>query len=307
MADDPPEDEPTPRARETPVADAAVPPIAAAEQVAPPLAPAPVAAHTSSPGPAPPKKSSIWKGLWSGFKFAVGAGVTIAGVAFVGMQLRENWRQAQLGYLQQRSQDFLEREFQSRETLSCIYDWWYSEDAPVPNDLATRCQRLAGETQIYAETMLYVEEALMYFVEEARVTCQNNVSYSRELDIWRNDVREDVSGVFSFYMLYRFAAPEMHSYFNGLPLTEDTPTGRLSAFVRLAKIPGMSISGICRRADNFRAMMLIPLAPEPDHVRQICRGEPSNLVLYRIGQSSRPNYCPDVHGVRPLFGGFFGG
>ncbi len=223
------------------------------------------------------------------------------------LQPRFGARFAEQAYLQERGQDFLAQEYASRRTLGCIYDWWYSDAVATPAILSDRCVALregSGElgehpSATYAATMLYVEETLMHFVEESRMACESGVQYARELDIWRNDVAEDVSGVFSFYMLYRFADPAMARYITDTPLAGRAarvglgPTEQISHFVRMAKIDGVTFTRLCENAEQFLQALSWDVAP-PAHVATICRA-PDKVHVIDVG-AENPAYCIRVHG-----------
>lgn len=207
------------------------------------------------------------------------ASATAAGALVVGIQLRENWRQAQLAYLQQRGQDFLDREYSADGSLGCLYDWW---NARGPHESTTtddsRCVAVMTNEAEYAKTMLYVEEVLMYFVEEARISCTNNVGYSRELEIWRNDVRDDVAGAFSYYIIYRFAAPEMRGYFMDVALRDTSAGGQLFRFVRMARLNGVSVNDLCRNMERFRDQLRVAGQQPPAHVVELCPAPEASLL-----------------------------
>ncbi|HEX8902822.1 hypothetical protein [Vitreimonas sp.] len=237
---------------------------------------------------------------------AVGVLVASVTALVIGVQLRETWRQNTLDYLQVRSQDFLEFEYRS-PSMGCLYDWWtprqrgeldeiLPQAAPgTPAD--QQCTMLYGDYDEYARVLLYVEETLMYFVEEARVACEDNVNYGRELDIWRQDVVADSSGIFGYYILSRFGDPDLgYAAQRGEVLTSQENVIR---YIEQARLFGMTMERLCDRADYFRSRMRFAVREEAWEV-EIC----ANASEQEIGaQFSRDpfddHYCRVAHYVVP--------
>lgn len=237
---------------------------------------------------------------------ALGFFAAAAGALVVGIQLRETWRQNTLDYLQIRGQDFLQFEYGSK-SIGCIYDWWTprGNSKKVDNVLQTssafaadkQCQFLYNNYSEYARTMLYIEETLMYFAEEARIACVEEVSYGRELDIWRQDVISDPSGIFSYYILSRFSDPEL-GYAARLGQTL-SPEQNVIRYIEKARLFGVTLEGLCSRSAYFRSMTKFETR-QSEGEREVCK-KPSNSVI-GSGIPKNPydeEYCRSIHYVAP--------
>lgn len=247
---------------------------------------------------------------WRRRRKAIGRTIAVAlgliTAAFVGAQIRETWRQSQLTYLQTRSQDFLRVEFGS-PSMGCLYDWWTPRAGPDLNAAAegtpadVQCQTLRTDYAEYSEVMLYVEEALMYFVEEARVTCSNGVNYGRELEIWRGDVSEDVTGAFSFYILNRFGDPEL-GYATPLGVTLD-PAASVRRYLEQARLFDVTLSDLCVDGERFRSGLQFTVENEP-WVAEICGNASSEVITrnYKTDNIFDAAYCRQIHYVEPTLG-----
>lgn len=241
---------------------------------------------------------------------SAGVFVGLISVVFVGSQIRETWRQSQLTYLQTRSQDFLQQEFSS-ETMGCLYDWWTPRGhartrqpsprhALIGTPADTQCKLLRTDYAEYSRVMLYLEETLMYFVEEARVTCSNGVNYGRELEIWRQDVAWDSSGAFSFYILSRFGDPNL-GYIDPPPgaAVTFTPQESVRRYLEQARLFDVTLTGLCRNAARFRASLAFATREEP-WVTTIC-SEPAETFAreYPTDNIFDTDYCREVHYIQP--------
>lgn len=100
--------------------------------------------------------------------------------------------------------DFVDWE-RGNPMLRCLYTW----DSNFLNHDLCRRSILSDPDQL-SEVTLYIEEVLFFLEQSKRYQRVYGSPYNADIDFWRNDIREDPTGLFSFtfYNIYRDELPE---------------------------------------------------------------------------------------------------
>ena len=108
--------------------------------------------------------------------------------------------------------------------LRCLYDFYHGTEASA-------CLQQVygtGDKGKWTQTLLYIEEVIWIFDESRQVEERYGAVYSDDIDYWREDVVDDVSGLFSYYIVEEAAQEHRRE------ITRHRLAGPRSALPRLA-------------------------------------------------------------------------
>lgn len=176
-------------------------------------------------------------------------------------------------------------------SIRCLYGWF---DRTTPsgdeedNTLNDQClATIVADRALYTEALLYAEEVI-FILQQAQEDQKQWVSgYAESVAYWRQDVSDDVTGLFSFHLVNRY------------PLPGNLDRGNADKNMRAA---GVSIDNMCARAVRVRVCIEAAgryvdsdacgwsaeppeMTPELADLADVCRAE-AQLVIQRSAKRS---------------------
>ncbi|MCL6507874.1 MAG: hypothetical protein K6T59_12690 [Bryobacteraceae bacterium] len=134
--------------------------------------------------------------------------------------------------------------------VRCLYDWFDQSAAPVlPRNIAqttvadTCLARIIVDRDIFTEVMLYIEEAFFILRQAAREQKQWGSSYYAEVEYWKSDISEDVTGLFAFHLINRY------------PFGEGGKADALEAAAREMDFSDVKIANLCAGAQRVQVCL----------------------------------------------------